>query len=64
MSRFFNVLGHIGKGKYPYGDVVVVVTPTGSGPPPTTPPTTPTATPGLVAPLVVSSSQIDYIDRG
>jgi hypothetical protein len=27
MSRFFNVLGHIGKGKYPYGDVVVLVTP-------------------------------------
>jgi hypothetical protein len=27
MSRFFNVLGHIGKGKFPYGDVVVVVSP-------------------------------------
>lgn len=27
MSRFFNVLGHIGKGKFPYGDMVVIVTP-------------------------------------
>jgi PPOX class probable F420-dependent enzyme len=26
MSRFFNVLGHIGKGRFPYGDVGVVVT--------------------------------------
>jgi hypothetical protein len=26
MSRFFNTLGHIGKGKFPYGDVGVVVT--------------------------------------
>jgi uncharacterized protein len=26
MSRFFNVLGHIGKGKFPYGDVGVIVT--------------------------------------
>ncbi len=27
MSRFFNTLGHIGKGKFPYGDVGVVITP-------------------------------------
>jgi uncharacterized protein len=27
-SRFFNILGHIGKGKFPYGDVGVVITPT------------------------------------
>jgi uncharacterized protein len=26
VSRFFNTLGHIGKGKFPYGDVGVVVT--------------------------------------
>jgi hypothetical protein len=26
MSRFFNTLGHLGKGKFPYGDVGVVVT--------------------------------------
>ncbi len=26
MARFFNTLGHIGKGKFPYGDVGVVVT--------------------------------------
>jgi uncharacterized protein len=26
MSKFFNTLGHIGKGKFPYGDVAVVVT--------------------------------------
>ena len=26
ISRFFNVLGHIGKGSFPYGDVGVVVT--------------------------------------
>ena len=26
MSRFFNTLGHIGKGKFPYGDVGVVIT--------------------------------------
>jgi PPOX class probable F420-dependent enzyme len=25
MSRFFNTLGHLGKGKFPYGDVAVVV---------------------------------------
>jgi PPOX class probable F420-dependent enzyme len=29
MSRFFNTLGHIGKGKFPYGDVGVIVTLTG-----------------------------------
>jgi PPOX class probable F420-dependent enzyme len=29
MSRFFNTLGHIGKGPFPYGDVGVVVTPAG-----------------------------------
>jgi uncharacterized protein len=26
MSRFFNTLGHLGKGKFPYGDVAVLVT--------------------------------------
>jgi PPOX class probable F420-dependent enzyme len=26
MSRFFNALGHIGKGKFPYGDVGVIIT--------------------------------------
>ena len=26
LSRFFNTLGHLGKGKFPYGDVGVVVT--------------------------------------
>jgi uncharacterized protein len=26
ISRFFNTLGHIGKGKFPYGDVGVVIT--------------------------------------
>jgi PPOX class probable F420-dependent enzyme len=26
VSRFFNVLGHLGKGKFPYGDVGVVIT--------------------------------------
>jgi uncharacterized protein len=26
VSRFFNTLGHIGKGKFPYGDVGVVIT--------------------------------------
>jgi PPOX class probable F420-dependent enzyme len=26
VSRFFNTLGHLGKGKFPYGDVGVVVT--------------------------------------
>jgi len=26
MSRFFNTLGHLGKGPFPYGDVGVVVT--------------------------------------
>ncbi len=26
MSRFFNKLGHIGKGNFPYGDVGVIVT--------------------------------------
>ena len=30
ISRLFNTLGHIGKGKYPYGDVGVVITPVGS----------------------------------
>lgn len=28
ISRFFNTLGHLGRGKFPYGDVGVVVTPT------------------------------------
>jgi hypothetical protein len=26
MSRLFNTLGHLGKGKFPYGDVGVVIT--------------------------------------
>jgi PPOX class probable F420-dependent enzyme len=26
LSRFFNILGHLGKGPFPYGDVAVVVT--------------------------------------
>jgi uncharacterized protein len=26
MSRFFNTLGHLGKGRFPYGDVGIVVT--------------------------------------
>jgi uncharacterized protein len=26
VSRFFNTLGHLGKGPFPYGDVAVVVT--------------------------------------
>jgi PPOX class probable F420-dependent enzyme len=26
LTRFFNTLGHIGKGKFPYGDVGVVIT--------------------------------------
>ena len=26
ISRFFNVLGHIGKGKHPYGDLAVIIT--------------------------------------
>jgi PPOX class probable F420-dependent enzyme len=30
MSKFFGMIGHIGKGKFPYGDVVVVVTPDSS----------------------------------
>jgi PPOX class probable F420-dependent enzyme len=29
VSRFFNTLGHIGKGTFPYGDVGVIVTLTG-----------------------------------
>jgi PPOX class probable F420-dependent enzyme len=29
MSRFFNNLGHLGKGRFPYGDVGIVVTLTG-----------------------------------
>jgi hypothetical protein len=29
MSKFFNALGHLGKGPFPYGDVGVVVTPAG-----------------------------------
>jgi uncharacterized protein len=32
MSRFFNALSHLGRGKLPYGDVVVVVTPAPSPP--------------------------------
>jgi len=27
VSRFFNTLGHIGKGKFPYADVGVIITP-------------------------------------
>ena len=26
MSHFFNTLGHLGKGPFPYGDVGVVIT--------------------------------------
>jgi uncharacterized protein len=26
VSRFFNTLGHLGRGKFPYGDVGVVIT--------------------------------------
>jgi uncharacterized protein len=26
MSKFFNTLGHLGKGPFPYGDVAVIVT--------------------------------------
>ena len=29
ISKFLNTLGHLGKGKYPYGDVCVIVTPAG-----------------------------------
>lgn len=28
ITRLFNTIGHIGKGKFPYGDLVVIVTPT------------------------------------
>ena len=34
MSRFFNVLGHIGRGTFPYADVVIVVTPSAPATPP------------------------------
>jgi uncharacterized protein len=27
LSRFFNTVGHLGRGKFPYGDLGVVVTP-------------------------------------
>jgi len=30
MSRFFNTLGHLGKGKFPSGDVGVIITTDGS----------------------------------
>jgi len=30
ITRFLNSLGHIGKGKFPYGDVGVVITPAGT----------------------------------
>jgi hypothetical protein len=26
VSRFFNTLGHLGRGKFPYGDVGVIIT--------------------------------------
>jgi PPOX class probable F420-dependent enzyme len=29
ISRFFNTLGHLGRGPFPYGDVAVVITPEG-----------------------------------
>ncbi len=32
ISKFFNTLGHLGKGKFPYGDIGVVITPAGSPP--------------------------------
>ena len=35
ISRFFNTLGHVGKGKFPYGDVGVVITVTDAAPPAT-----------------------------
>jgi hypothetical protein len=31
VSRFFNTLGHLGKGEFPYGDVGVVITVSPSG---------------------------------
>ena len=34
MSRFFNTLGHLGKGPFPYGDVGVVISLTGPDGPP------------------------------
>lgn len=33
MARFFNAVGHIGKGNFPYGDVGVIVTLAQSAPP-------------------------------
>lgn len=30
ISKFFNTVGHLGKGKFPYGDVGVVITPAGT----------------------------------
>jgi uncharacterized protein len=37
MSHLFNVIGHIGKGKFPYGDLVVLVTPATPATPATPP---------------------------
>jgi PPOX class probable F420-dependent enzyme len=31
ITRFLNAVAHIGKGKFPYGDVGVIITPAGSG---------------------------------
>jgi uncharacterized protein len=31
MAKMFNTLGHLGKGKFPYGDVGVVITPGSQG---------------------------------
>jgi uncharacterized protein len=31
MARLFNTVGHLGKGKFPYGDVGVVITPASQG---------------------------------
>ncbi|MBN9621279.1 MAG: PPOX class F420-dependent oxidoreductase, partial [Actinobacteria bacterium] len=32
VTHFLNTLGHLGRGKWPYGDVVVVVTPAAESP--------------------------------
>jgi PPOX class probable F420-dependent enzyme len=34
ISRLFNAIGHVGKGKFPYGDLAVVITPDGTEHPP------------------------------
>jgi PPOX class probable F420-dependent enzyme len=32
ISKFFNTLGHLGKGPFPYGDTVIVITLSGAAP--------------------------------